>query len=129
MTGRSAGVVEPESNSTIWPSSTSLRSQFRQVALDLVGLADAGKEVLAGILGPGQGAAVYALQQPGGGEFAGGRGGWCLKYGEMLDQVRRRDFAVAFEQQQDLLFAQGRQVDCLMGVMHVCALFCVFMRD
>jgi len=69
------------------------------------------------------------LQQAGGSEFAKVAADGVLGHGEMLDQLRCGDLAVAFQQQQDLLFAQGRQVDGLMSVMHVCALYCGFVRD
>jgi hypothetical protein len=69
------------------------------------------------------------MQQAGGGEFAEVAADGVLGHCKVVHQLRGGDFAVTFQQQQNLLLAQRRQVDGLMSGVHGFASFCVFLRD
>jgi hypothetical protein len=113
-------VVEPESNSTICPSST-FRAELRQSHFDLIGFIQPGEVILAGVLGPRQRPAVHPLHQSGAVQLGEIAADGVFGHGEMLAQLGGHDLAVALEDQEDFLPAQGGS-----SVRNDRAWFCLF---
>ncbi|MNL13535.1 hypothetical protein D3C87_1344440 [compost metagenome] len=78
---------------------------LRQFGFHLVGFADAGEVILAGVLGSRQRPAVHPLHQAGRGQFRQIAANGVFGHGEMLAQLRGHDLAVPLEDQQDFLSA------------------------